>query len=276
VGLPFTFRYWGEAFDYITICADGWVKPGFTNSIPPDNFNLPYLDNVTGMIAGLWDNLWNSGEETGRISTYYNESNGRYYIEYHDVSHHSGTIPKETFQIVLCDPDAEPTATGDSEILFYYKSLHFFGITFSTVGIESPNQYQGIELSYNNITPVTSHGLSDSLAIRFTTDPPFIIAVEPEPDDGPHSIPASFSFDPAYPNPFNPRTTLSFAIPTRDRVELALFNIRGQRVAVLIDNILNPGYHVYDLDAANLGSGIYLARLYYQQQAAVQKLLLLK
>jgi hypothetical protein len=276
MGLPFQFQYWGEEYTHVTICADGWIMPGITSSIPPDNYNIPYQDDVPGMIAGLWDNLWNSGEETGRISTFYDETNGRYYVEYNNVSHQSGTIPKETFQIVLCDPEVEPTTTGDGEILFYYKSLHFFGITFSTVGIEDPSQYQGIELSYNNITAVTAHGVSDSVAIRFTTDPPFMVAVEPEPNTGSYQIPSSFSFDSPYPNPFNPKTSLSFAIPTRDQVELMLYNVRGQRVATLLDLVLDPGYHVYELDAANLGSGIYFARMQYKNQAVVQKLLLLK
>jgi hypothetical protein len=118
--------------------------------------------------------------------------------------------------------------------------------------------------------------VSDSVAIRFTTDPPFMVAVEPEPNTGSYQIPSSFSFDSPYPNPFNPKTSLSFAIPTRDQVELMLYNVRGQRVATLLDLVLDPGYHVYELDAANLGSGIYFARMQYQNQAVVQKLLLLK
>ncbi len=272
--LPFTFTYWGEDYIRISICADGWIVPGVTSSIPADNYDLPNIDDADGMVAGLWDNLWNVNE-TGTVSTYYDSGNGLFYIEYNEIMHQSGTIPKETFQIVLCDPAVEPTTTGDSEIIIYYKTLHFYGINFSTSGIESPDELNGISYSYNNINPVTAYGLTDSMAIKWTTDPPFIVALEPDIATG-KNIPTMFEFNPPYPNPFNPTTTLSFSIPSNGQVELKVFNISGQIVYELMDRRLNPGNYSCQFDASKLGSGIYFARLLYNDLTSVQKLLLIK
>lgn len=276
VDLPFAFRYWGAEYDQITICADGWIMPGYTETTPPDNFNLPNVDGVSGMIAALWDNLWNPTAETGLISTYYDQVQGKFCIEYDQVSHNSSTVPKETFQIVLLDPAANPTASGDGEILFYYRTLHFFGINFSTSGLESPDETVGIEFSVNNSYPVTSHGLSDSLAIRWTPDPPLITAISSPTTRNSTATPAVITFDQPYPNPFNPSTNLRFAIPENGKVQLAVFNVRGQCVREVFRGNLNSGWHSFDFDGKGVSSGIYLARLMVEDYVAVRKLLLVK
>ncbi|MBU0518007.1 T9SS type A sorting domain-containing protein [bacterium] len=277
VDLPFTFTYWGQNFEEMTVSADGWVQPGSVSTVSPINYDLPHFDDVAGMIAALWDDLWNTDNEEGRILHYYDENSGCYYIEYNYLSHHANAATKETFQIVLCDPAVEVTATGDGEILFYYKSLHMFGILFTTAGIESVSQTDAISLCFNNNTPITASGLRDSLAVKFTPDPPEITGIRQLPPTAQHRIiPTDFVFNPAYPNPFNPSTTLNFTIPISGVVELNVFNVRGQLVDDLQSGQLQPGYYSLNVDASDWGSGIYFARLDYQGQSHVQKLLLVK
>jgi len=277
IDLPFTFRYWGQDFDEMTVSADGWVVPGYTSTVSPNNYDLPYFDDISGMIAGLWDNLWNTEFEDGRILKYYDQLNGRYYIEYNNLSHDGLPSAKETFQIVLCDPAVEVTSTGDGEILFYYKTLHMFGILFTTSGIESVDQTDAISLCFNNNTPITATGLSDSLAVKFTPDPPEIVGIRDIPSPGGTSaIPTGFAFNPAYPNPFNPTTTLNFSLPKSGNVTMMIYNIQGQLVDKLHDGYLTPGSYSYTVNASNWGSGIYFVRLNYQGQDHIQKLLLVK
>lgn len=277
VDLPFTFKYWGEDFTRFTISADGWIMPGETDAVLPMNVQLPAGDDVSGIIAALWDDLWYTAGETGRISIYHDSESGKFYIEYYDITHGTTTMPHETFQIVLCDPTIYPTVSGDGEILFYYHSLHLFGIVSSTVGLESIDQASAVQYSFINGYPQSAHGLQDSLAILWTPDPPFELSV-PQPPEPVRwmPIPMDFSFSQPYPNPFNPVTQLSFALPASGKVVLDVFNLQGQRVAILYDGNLNAGWHRFEFDSSNLGSGMYFARLFYKNQVTVRKLILIK
>jgi hypothetical protein len=70
----------------------------------------------------------------------------------------------------------------------------------------------------------------------------------------------------AYPNPFNPATTIAYAIPRPSRVRLAVFDIRGARVATLVDEVQPAGrrevtWNARDRRGAPLASGVYVVRL---------------
>jgi cytochrome c peroxidase len=63
------------------------------------------------------------------------------------------------------------------------------------------------------------------------------------------------------PNPFNPTTQISFRVPTSGQVRLEVFNVRGQKVAVLTDQRLDAGLHQVTWNAGNTSSGTYYLRL---------------
>jgi len=58
------------------------------------------------------------------------------------------------------------------------------------------------------------------------------------------ALPVAFSLDRAYPNPFNPTTTLSFAIPVDSKVTLSIYNLQGREVVSLINGNMDAGYHL--------------------------------
>ncbi|MFC1530263.1 kelch repeat-containing protein, partial [Gemmatimonadota bacterium] len=75
-------------------------------------------------------------------------------------------------------------------------------------------------------------------------------------------IPAEFELLQNYPNPFNGETTIRFQLPTERRVQLYLYNIRGQRVATILDAQMDAGYHRVTWNGRNddgvpVSSGIY-------------------
>jgi len=97
-------------------------------------------------------------------------------------------------------------------------------------------------------------------------------------DDGNEgsSLPSEFELAQNYPNPFNPQTTIGFSLPQASQVELAIFNILGQKVATLIDGRMEAGRHEANFDASDQPSGIYFYRLTHQAGTETRKMVLLK
>ncbi|AXI99417.1 Por secretion system C-terminal sorting domain-containing protein [Cyclonatronum proteinivorum] len=79
-----------------------------------------------------------------------------------------------------------------------------------------------------------------------------------------------------YPNPFNPTTNISFALPQSGHAQLEVFDMLGQRVAVLVNETLSAGAHTAVFDASNLSSGVYLYRLQAGNQVQTRKLTVVK
>jgi hypothetical protein len=90
------------------------------------------------------------------------------------------------------------------------------------------------------------------------------------------AIPTEFRLDQAYPNPFNPITTIPFALRERTHAKLAVYNIMGQRVAMLVDGMLEAGEHRVTFDGSNLASGLYFYRLEAGSFVQIRKVVMLK
>ncbi len=90
------------------------------------------------------------------------------------------------------------------------------------------------------------------------------------------SVPDDFVLARNFPNPFNPATTISFQLVATGPVKLTVYNAAGQRVAVLVDDILNAGRHVVMFDAAALPSGVYFYRLQQGRKVRVKKMTLVR
>jgi hypothetical protein len=78
-----------------------------------------------------------------------------------------------------------------------------------------------------------------------------------------NATPTSYALSQAYPNPFNPSTTIKYALPAAGSVRIRVMNQIGQTVRVLTDGMQESGYHQVTFDATGLASGVY----FYQIEA---------
>jgi hypothetical protein len=90
--------------------------------------------------------------------------------------------------------------------------------------------------------------------------------------------PNQFLLFPAYPNPFNPVTTIRFNIPieTQNTTSLQLFDVKGRPVESLVNKVLQTGQYEIEWSASGMPSGVYFAELVSGNYRQVQKLVLMK
>lgn len=89
-------------------------------------------------------------------------------------------------------------------------------------------------------------------------------------------LPVDFSLSQNYPNPFNPITTINYSISEMSHVELAVYNVLGEKVAELVNRVQDAGAYWANFDAAELPSGTYLYTLKTSEQSMTRKMLLMK
>jgi hypothetical protein len=89
-------------------------------------------------------------------------------------------------------------------------------------------------------------------------------------------LPEAYALLGNYPNPFNPRTVIRYALPEAAAVRLVVYDVLGRPVAHLVDGEQGAGYHAAPFDAGSLPSGVYFYRIEAGPFSAVQSMLLVK
>ena len=89
-------------------------------------------------------------------------------------------------------------------------------------------------------------------------------------------IPREFKLYQNSPNPFNPVTAISFSLPLDSFVEIEVYNLSGQKVATLVNQEMEEGFHEIVFKPGNLPSGVYVYRLKTDRFVQVKKMMLLK
>jgi hypothetical protein len=90
-------------------------------------------------------------------------------------------------------------------------------------------------------------------------------------------IPTEFNLSQNYPNPFNPATSIEFAVPTQSMVELEVYNLFGERIAIIVDEQKQAVSYEVNFEGKNLPSGMYLYTLSVNgERIQTRKMLLVK
>ena len=89
-------------------------------------------------------------------------------------------------------------------------------------------------------------------------------------------LPDRLAVGPNFPNPFNPSTRIGYALPRTGRVEVAVFDLTGRRVATLVEGTQEAGHHTVSWNVEGQPSGVYLLRVQAGRELGVRKMMLLK
>ena len=145
--------------------------------------------------------------------------------------------------------------------------------TIATPEVTIPALTAGTELTFtltvtgrggrNGIIPATD-------AAKVTVMLPTGINTESE------ELPAGVTLSGNYPNPFNPETTIRYGLPKAGQVRLAVYNLLGHEVAILVDQSKPAGNYMVRFGAGNLPSGLYVYRLHAGDETIVRTMMLVK
>jgi len=91
-----------------------------------------------------------------------------------------------------------------------------------------------------------------------------------------NNLPINISLSQNFPNPFNPTTTIEYALPEASHVTLDVYDILGRKVTTLVSELKQPGYHQVTWNAADQTSGMYFYKIQAGDFTETKKMLLLK
>jgi hypothetical protein len=95
-------------------------------------------------------------------------------------------------------------------------------------------------------------------------------------NEDPPQYPSEFSLYQNYPNPFNPSTTIRYTIPHKSPVNISIYNITGQHITTLVNELKGAGTYSVQWHSDGLISGVYFYRLEAGGFSAVKKCIILK
>ncbi len=123
-----------------------------------------------------------------------------------------------------------------------------------------------------------NQGDKDYWVIKLGSDPAFV-TIESDGNEG--MLPNQFIILPAYPNPFNPSTTITYGIDTDSRITVKIYDITGQLITTLTNTERTQGWHSVVWNGTNqynkqVPAGIYLSKITSNNTSKTTKLMLLK
>ena len=190
------------------------------------------------------------------------------------------------------------TDADEHELMYYFV----FGGEFEMIPFDlGATALLSFEVPYNVLVPAMASigetvisgnwaiGVTDSIPIYQPV--PFELVVSDERflvidagyalsvDEG--LLPEVFALHQNFPNPFNPITTIRYDVPEQSHVLMEIYNVLGQRVAVVVNGIHDPGFHAVRWNGTNmygnsLSSGMYFYHIQAGDFRSIKKLILVK
>ena len=146
---------------------------------------------------------------------------------------------------------------------------------FDTYTLSDDANFVGAWSSY----PFFESGIvlvSDMFAGLYVVKPTWPRSVTSAESAESEELPAEVMLLGNYPNPFNPETTIRYALPERSPVRLSVYDLAGREVAALVDGVQPAGEHAARFDGSDLPSGSYVYRLQVGEEVETRTMTLVK
>jgi uncharacterized repeat protein (TIGR02543 family) len=276
--------------DLPALSADAWYRlRGRIDKLAPEEagievwlFELDGAGDPAALTAhGTIANTADLGDDAPNVKYF----TGPIWPAYKNFTAVDGAADNACFELVLIPPTAvELTAfeavAGDGRVSITWRtaaevnshSFHVYrdGKRIATLPAHGQaHDYIWVDRRVSNGQSY-SYRLSDVDAAGHETVHPVICTVTPT------ALPAAYSLAQNYPNPFNPATEISYSLPLKTHVTLKIYNLLGQELAVLVDELRGAGQHTVSWDATGNASGIYFYRLETGEFSATRKMVFMQ
>ncbi len=139
--------------------------------------------------------------------------------------------------------------------------------------VHDPAKSNGYSYVYNKTSISQSWFNKGGVAYTFYPEGSYPTSVENSLE---HFAVDEFMLYQNYPNPFNPSTTISFLLPQAGQTKIAVYDMLGREVAVLVNDYLESGIHTTSFNAKDLSSGVYVYRIESSGFVKAKQMILLK
>ncbi|MBE0570676.1 MAG: T9SS type A sorting domain-containing protein [Ignavibacteriaceae bacterium] len=279
-----------NTFDII-IWNTGNSEPGI--SIDEINVIKIFLDNGGNLYLNGVDIAYQLADPS---SPYYTSETIDFFTNYLHSSYilreHSALITQGISGDPITDGLGMTNLAGGTGANTINHSLGYYANQISSVGTNNanilsfwlkPDEHPGIRalhgvsskvvfttFGFETIALAERRGLFAQRIIDWLSIP---VTVE---EDQAGLLPASFDLKQNYPNPFNPETIIEFKVLNTTPVSIKVYDLIGRELAVLVNEVKQPGVYQVSFDGKNLASGVYFYKMIAGDFTSVKKMNLLK
>lgn len=268
LNLPFTFTYYGQQFDLVSVCSNGWISFDSTWYFSFRNWPIPSPHGPENLVAVFWDDLT---VEDGAVYYWFDSQNHKFVVEW-DAKSRFENQPVEKFELILFDPAYYPTPTGDGMILFQYQDITLVnsGHYGATIGIEDQWHTTGIQILYGDYLSPRAETIESGRAILFSTYPPDTYMTEIEEQNSlvspVLSVPSLLYESPMVVTMFTPKNMF---------VTLSIVDVAG-RVHQTRRFYLREGRNLIELSTRGITSGKYFLISRFPKKTVIRPVILIR
>ncbi len=257
------------------------LKEGFDGSFTPMGWEISVTNSdYTWMQGNPTNNNFNTVDPTSQfsaicpwvaqnqnewlVSPYFSLGNGDAYVEFY-AGYSTQWLNAATMKMHISTNDGVNwtelwSAENDGQGWLWRKKTIDLSVYKNKMGLKLAWQYVGNDGDLAGLDGV------EIVGYQYTTDV----------EDDNSQIPNKFVLEQNYPNPFNPTTVISYRLPVTSNITIKVYDILGNEIATLVNEVKEPGSYNIKYDASLLSNGIYFVTMKAGNYTQTKKIVLVK